>query len=35
MIFNDYLVLLLILSKWGHSDFWSDPGSVVHFDVIF
>ena len=30
----DYLVLLLILSKWGHSDLWSDPGNVVHF-VIF
>ena len=27
------------MSKWGHSAFWpdpgSDPGDVVHFDVIF
>ena len=35
MIFTDCLVLLLILSNWGHSDFWPDPGDVVHFDVIF
>ena len=35
MIFTDCLVFLLILSNWGHSDFWPDPGDVVHFDVIF
>ena len=35
MIFNDWLVLLLILSNRGHSDFWPDPGDVEHFDVIF
>ena len=38
MIFIDCLALLMILSKWGYSDFWpdsSDPGDVVHFDVIF
>ena len=37
MIFTDCLVLLLIFSNWGHSDFWPDPGpgDVVHFDVIF
>ena len=35
MIFTDCLGLLLILSKWGNSNFWPDPGDVVHFDVIF
>ena len=35
MIFTDCLALLMILSKWGQSDFWPDPGDVVHFDVIF
>ena len=35
MIFIDCLALLMILSKWGQSDFWPDPGDVVHFDVIF
>ena len=35
MIFTDCLVLLLILSQWGNSDFWPDPCDVVHFDVIF
>ena len=34
MIFTDCLVLLLMLSNWGHSNFWPDPGDVVHFDVI-
>ena len=34
MIFIDCLALLMILSKWGQSDFWPDPGDV-HFDVIF
>ena len=29
------MALLMILSKWGQSDFWHDPGDVVHFDVIF
>ena len=27
--------MLLILSNWGHSEFWPYPGDVVHFDVIF
>ena len=35
MFFTDCLVLLLILFSWGHSNFWPDPGDVVHFDVIF
>ena len=35
MIFIDCLALLMILSKWGQSDFWPDPGDVVHFDVSF
>ena len=35
MIFTDCLVLLLILSDWGHSNFWPCLGEVVHFDVIF
>ena len=35
MIFTDCMVLLLILSNWGHSEFWPDPGDMVHFDVIF
>ena len=35
MLFTDCLVLLRILSIWGHSDFWPDPGDLVHFDVIF
>ena len=35
MIFTDCLVLLLILSNWGHSDFWPDQGDVVHFDMSF
>ena len=34
MIFTDCLVLLLILSKWGHSNFQPDANAVVHFDVI-
>ena len=34
-MFTDCLVLLLILSNWGHSYFWPDPGDVVHFDMIF
>ena len=35
IMFTDCLVLLLILSNWGHSYFWPDPGDVVHFDMIF
>ena len=35
LIFTDCLVLLLILPNWGHSDFWPDPGDVVHSDVFF
>ena len=35
MIFIDCLALLMILSKWGQSDFWPDPGDMVHFDVVF
>ena len=37
MIVIDFLALLMILSKWGQSDFqvWPEPGDVVHFDVIF
>ena len=37
MIFNDFLVLLLILCRWDHSNLWPDPGDVVHwhFDVTF
>ena len=30
MIFTDCLVLLLILSQWGNSEFWPDPCDVVH-----
>ena len=33
MIFTDCLVLLLMLSNSRHSNFWPDPGDVVHFDV--
>jgi hypothetical protein len=29
------LALLIILKKWGWSDFWPDPREVIHFDVIF
>ena len=35
MIFIDCLALLMILSKWGQSDFWPDPGDVVRFDASF
>ena len=35
MLFTNCLVLLLILSKWRHSEFWPDPCDVMHFDVIF
>ena len=35
LIFIDCLALLLILKKWGRSDFWPDPREVIHFDVIF
>ena len=35
MISIDCLALLMILSKWGQSEFWSDLGDVVHFDSIF
>ena len=35
MIFIDCLALLMILSKWGQTDFLPDPGDVIHFDVIF
>ena len=35
MIFTDFLVLLLILSKLGYRSFWPDPGDVMDFDVIF
>ena len=38
MILTDWLMKLLIVSKWGHSDVWPDPGDVtdvVHFDMIF
>ena len=35
MIFIDCLALLMILSKWGQSDFLPDPGDVVHLGVIF
>ena len=34
LIFIDCLALLMILKKWGRSDFWPDPREVVHFDVI-
>jgi hypothetical protein len=34
-IFIDCLALLMILKKWGRSDFWPDPREVIHFDVIF
>ena len=35
LIFIDCLALLMILKKWGRSDFWPDPREVIHFDVIF
>ena len=35
MIFIDFLALLMILSKWGQSDFWPDPRDVIHVNVIF
>jgi hypothetical protein len=31
----DCLALLMILKKWGRSDFWPDPREVIHFDVMF
>ena len=34
LVFIDSLVLLLILKRWGYSDFWPDPGDLAHFDVI-
>ena len=34
LVFIDSLALLLILKRWGCSDFWPDPGDLVHFDVI-
>ena len=34
LVFIDSLTLLLILKWWGCSDFWPDPGDLVHFDVI-
>ena len=34
LVFNDSLVPLLILKRWGYSDFWPDPGDLAHFDVI-
>ena len=34
MIFTDCLVLLLILSKWVHSNFWPGPDDVVHFNMM-
>ena len=34
LVFIDSLTLLLILKRWGCSDFWPDPGDLVHFDVI-
>ena len=35
MIFIECLALLMLLCKWGQSDFWPDPGDMVHFDVLF
>jgi ribonuclease HI len=35
LIFIDCLALLMILKKWGRSDFWPDLREVIHFDVIF
>ena len=35
LIFVDCLALLLVLQKWGRSDFWPGPREVLHFDVIF
>ena len=34
LIFSDCLGLLLILDKWGTSEFCPDPRDVVHCDVI-
>ena len=28
------LVLLVVLSRWGHEDFWPDPEDIKHFDII-
>ena len=35
LVFIDCLVLVLLLQKWGQSDFWQDPRDVLHFDVLF
>jgi ribonuclease HI len=35
LIFIDCLAPLMILKKWGRSDFRPDPREVIHFDVIF
>ena len=34
LVFVDCLIVLDILSKWGHTDFYPDSKEVVHFDVI-
>jgi len=34
LVFTDCLVLLTILIRWGHVDFWPDPDDVKHFDII-
>ena len=34
LIFVDCLVVLDILRKWGHSDFYPGPKEVIHFTVI-
>ena len=34
LVFIDCLVLLTILTKWGHSEFQPGPRDIVHFDVL-
>ena len=34
LIFVDCLVLLVVLTRWGQEDFWSDPEDIKHFDII-
>lgn len=35
LVFVDCSVLLLLLQKWGQSNFWPDPRDVIHFDALF
>jgi len=35
LVFTDCLVILLILQRWGSSDFWPEPDQILHFDILF